>query len=171
MPVMYLPSDMKFNTIYYYGFQNERDESKPKGDIEFQYVLLFSNHTQRGAHKVDKVVKSADSVQIKLNVGERIFKLRVRTAEADRWIEAIQLAANTAIELAKSKTGKSRNVSKLVEVYSKDSNGLEKLLEGKRQSFLPTSKVWEDSAELIEACKKTKEELIIVLFGVPIRFL
>jgi len=37
MPVMYLPPDMEFNTLYYYKFENEKDDTKPKGDIKCLY--------------------------------------------------------------------------------------------------------------------------------------
>lgn len=33
MPEMYLPNDMKFDRIYYYEMKNDKDDSKPKGEI------------------------------------------------------------------------------------------------------------------------------------------
>ncbi len=114
-------------------------------------------------HKVDKVIKSATYNQLRLNIGERIFKLRAqREWECDRWIEAITMASTTAKEFARSKVPGTRNVSKLLEAYNNGRKELQKIFLNGCEVWLPTGKQWTKDTELIAACRKLKTELIVV---------
>jgi len=114
---------------------------------------------------VDKLVKSETYNQLRLNLGERIFKLKsLREWECDKWKEAIVLAANTAKELARSKTKNSRNISKLLELLNANKKDFEKYLEEKCELWLPKNKDFTNDAELIASCKQVKQELVIVFF-------
>jgi len=110
-------------------------------------------------HKVEAVQKKG-CYKLFFNLGERIFKLRCTSgALANRWVEAVETSMRTAKELSNSKTNKSRNVRKLVGLHEKKE--LRPLIESKYDSLM--KKNCEKTTELINCCKKIKEELIIVI--------
>eukprot|EP00826_Nyctotherus_ovalis_P020219 TRINITY_DN16335_c0_g1_i3.p3 TRINITY_DN16335_c0_g1~~TRINITY_DN16335_c0_g1_i3.p3 ORF type:complete len:129 (+),score=40.25 TRINITY_DN16335_c0_g1_i3:864-1250(+) len=111
-------------------------------------------------HKVEAVQKKG-WYKMFFNLGERIFKLRCASGRlANRWVEAVDTSMRTARELANSKTNKSRNVRRLVELHEKKE--LRALMESKFNSMMKQS--YEKSGEIISSCKKIKEELIIVAY-------
>lgn len=100
--------------------------------------------------------------KIYFNLGERIFKLRCSSEQiANKWVEAVNMSMRTTRELDKSKTHKTKNVSKLLELHK--SNKLKSNLETKYGNLL--NKDWEKVEDLLEACKKVKDDLIIVSYN------
>lgn len=97
--------------------------------------------------------------KIFFNLGERIFKLRCTNGKlANRWVEAVETSMRTARELSNSKTKKSRNVRDLIELHEK--RELRAVIESKYNSMM--KKDCEKATELINCCRKIKEELVIV---------
>ena len=118
----------------------------------------------RNIHTIEKLEASGATWVIKLNVGERIFEFKTTySTEATRWAEAMQLAKATALERLRSKTGKSRNISKTVEQFRSSKEGLQQSLQASALALLPEGKKWGSAAEILEACGKVKDEFIVVL--------
>ncbi len=117
----------------------------------------------RELYKVEQVTQSASSYLIKLNIGERIYVMRCGyKTECQRWVEALKIAATTARELAVSKTKKSRNISKLVELYQTGRAALEQAMSARREIWIPTGKKWAGTEELFSACNNVKSEFVVV---------
>jgi hypothetical protein len=115
-------------------------------------------------HKVDRVEESGSNNIIRLNIGERIYKLKSNyPSDCIKWMEAFELAGVTARETAASKTKKARNIGKLVEIYKSDKDSFVKHLEGKKEAIIPKGKQWAGVEEVLDASRKLREEFIIVI--------
>jgi hypothetical protein len=119
----------------------------------------------RNIHTIEKTEVSGTTWVIQLNVGERIFEFKTPYAiEAARWAEAMQLAKTTAVERSRSKTGKSRNISILVELFKGDKNKAQDTLQSHCLELVPEGKAWASAAEILDSCAKVKDEFIIVSY-------
>lgn len=127
--------------------------------MQVHFVCVYN----RDLHKLEKVEESASSYVLKINIGERIYVLKTcYQLECNRWMEAVQLSSTTARELSRSKTQKSRNISKLLESYKSSKSTLEQILTAKYESLMPKGKSWDNPEELLDACNKVKDEFVIV---------
>lgn len=128
--------------------------------VKQQHIKMFRDA------EVVQLEEPGEGFTLRINVGERIYVLKTPySSECNKWYAAIKRASQTAKELAISKTKKNRNVANLYEQYKANKAGFAKSMADRRSLWLPDGKAWASTEELFEACKKTKDEFLIVKEG------
>ena len=115
-----IPSSIKFDTLYYYSLDDDKDTSSYKGD------LPLSECSRISIKDVDK------EYYIIIDMNDRIFEFSTdQMWERDSWFDAIKNSKITGREIEVSKTKKPRNMTRLLEIQNSEK---EMALENKIES-------------------------------------
>lgn len=114
-----LPSNISFDTLYYYTADDENDTSSYKGELDL-----------KNCSKIE-TKESEKDFYIIIDMNDRKFELLSNVCwERDSWYESLITSRNTVREISSSITGKPRNVVSLVEIYEKEGESrIKKIIE------------------------------------------
>lgn len=156
----HLPSLIDFDTVYYYSFDNEKDDTLCLGSVKT--VDIFTDQLQI------KTVNSNEH-EFVLDVGKKKYEFIAPTKfMAQQWVEAIECSHRTSSENRQSITGQIKNISKIVTLYELDRDALkDDILEGvkeKLQTMDIDSKYieFEEIHLLLELCTQISDEMVTI---------
>lgn len=113
-----LPWWLKFDTLYYYIFEDNDDQSEAKGTIEIRYIFIFYYSSESNGVEI---YDENDIFYLKLDMGDRIFTFSSEFKyEREKWYEALKNSRRTTKEIKHSISKKPKNVAKLVNVFEKE---------------------------------------------------
>lgn len=123
-----LPWWLKFDTLYYYSFDDNNDISENKGLIELRYYFLIDIIIQLSLSNGAQIKEIEKTFCLEIDMGERKFIFTSEFKyELEKWCEALNISRKTTKEMKASISKKPKNIAKLLSIFEKE--GEEKLKE------------------------------------------
>lgn len=151
----YLPSTLKFDTLYYYSAEDEQDVTVTKKELQM-------NECSR----IETKENDKDYYLI-IDMNERIYEFITDVCwERDYWYEALLNSRKTAKDIMNSKTKKPRNVLKLSHFFNTEGESkIEKLADSEVENIIKDFDSIEDHNVLEALIKKLNAMLTQTIDG------
>lgn len=136
--------------LYYYGMQDEDDESGCKGYVR--------------AVDIDKIkiVDKANEHRFTIDAGPKKYEfIAPARFVCEKWVEALELSKKTAKIKKYSITGNVKNISKIVTLYELDRDELRDDIEVEVDDKLNENE-FDDIMELLEVCTVIRDDMIMI---------
>lgn len=151
----YLPSTLKFDTLYYYGAEDDQDISSFKKELPmYECSRIETKENDKEYYLI-------------IDMNERIYEFITDVCwERDYWYEALLNSRKTSKDIMNSKTKKPRNILKLTHFYNSEGESkIEKIADSEVENIVKDFDSIEDHNVLEALIKKLNTVLTQTIDG------